>query len=98
MIQAGPPAEPRRLTHLVGGEWVEGDSDAGDVQSNNPAHLSHPVATYRQAQVWVSWVVRSKQLRAHSARGLHSASSHAVEFSAVRPKFSGAGWMRSHSS
>ncbi|MET3174228.1 UNVERIFIED_ORG: acyl-CoA reductase-like NAD-dependent aldehyde dehydrogenase [Arthrobacter sp. UYCu721] len=49
MIHAGPPAEPRPLTHLVGGECVEGDSDAGDVQSNNPAHLSHPVATYRQA-------------------------------------------------
>ncbi len=49
VIHASPFAEPRRLTHLIGGEWVEGDSDAGDVQSTNPAHLSHPVATYRQA-------------------------------------------------
>lgn len=51
MIQTSPFPEPRRLTHLVGGEWLEGDSEAGDVFSNNPAHLSHPVATYRQAGV-----------------------------------------------
>lgn len=51
MAAAKPIVETLRLHHLVGGQWVEGDSKAPDSTSSNPAHLSHPLAEYRQADV-----------------------------------------------